>query len=436
MPIRWSRRSRSATAPYIKAVRFSIAPSGPRHPAGDRRCSSAFRSPIRKFGKGVEFFPNVEPDNAVVLVHARGNLSLTEKDRLVREVEQRMLPMKELETVYARAGDMGRGSNDVTEDVIGQIQFSFVDWKLRRPAGEIMADIRKRTADIPGIRVEVQKPNSGPPTGKPIQIQLSSDYPDALTEAAKKVTAELAKRPEIRDLDSGLPMPGIDWRIEVDKAEAAKYGIGVGAIGQAVQLVTNGLKITDYRPSDTDKPVDIILRFPEDRRTLSEIDNLRIETPDGSVPIGNFIKRVPARQRRHHQPRRRIAGRQCDGEPGRRRQRGGGPAGDHQGTAQGRLQGLVNWKLKGSDEEQAKAQAFLVKAFGAALFLIFAVLLAVFNKFSSVLLILSAIILSTIGVFLGAHDHAADLRHRDVGHRHHRAGGRGDEQQHRADRHL
>ena len=46
-------------------------------------------------------------------------------------------------------------------------------------------------------------------------------------------------------------MPGIDWRLEIDKAEAAKYGIGVGAVGPAVQLVTNGLKITDYRPPDT-----------------------------------------------------------------------------------------------------------------------------------------------------------------------------------------
>ena len=106
----------------------------------------------------------------------------------------------------------------------------------------------------------------------------------------------LAKRPEIRDLDNGLPMPGIDWRLEIDKAEAAKYGVGVGEVGLAVQLITNGVKITDYRPSNTDKPVDIILRFPEERRTLSEIDSLRIETPNGSVPIGNFIKRTPSRK--------------------------------------------------------------------------------------------------------------------------------------------
>ena len=134
----------------------------------------------------------------------------------------------------------------------------------------------------------------GPPTGKPVQIQLTSDIPEALRAAAIKVADRLAQRPEIRDLDNGLPMPGIDWRLEIDKAEASKYGIGVGGVGAAVRLVTTGLKITDYRPPTSDKPVDIIVRVPEDRRTLTQIDDLLVQTPAGGVPIGNFIQRVPA----------------------------------------------------------------------------------------------------------------------------------------------
>ena len=115
--------------------------------------------------------------------------------------------MTELSTVYARSGDDGPGlDQDVTEDVIGQIQFEFVDWQERRPATVIMNDIRDRTADIPGIKVEVTAPQGGPPTGKPIQVQLSSDYPDALRAAALEVAGGLAKRPEIRDLDNGLPI--------------------------------------------------------------------------------------------------------------------------------------------------------------------------------------------------------------------------------------
>ncbi|MFO1183241.1 MAG: efflux RND transporter permease subunit [Bauldia sp.] len=372
-----------------------------------------------KLGKGVEFFPNVEPDTGAVLIHARGNLSLAEKDALVRSVEGRLLAFTtadnaehrpELETVYARSGSSNPGggglSQGATEDVIGQIRFSFVDWKVRRPAKKIMDAIRAETADLPGINVEVIASEAGPPTGKPIQIQLSSDYPEALTAAAKKVTAALAAAPEVRDLDSGLPLPGIDWKLDIDKSEAARYGISVGAVGLAVQLVTNGVKITDYRPPSSDKAVDIILRYPEDRRTLADIDSLRIETALGSVPIGNFIKRVPVER---VGVINRVAGTRVDNITANLADKIDGKAVNVsavQETIKAQLAkadfgGLVTWKLKGSDQEQAEASAFLGKAFGAALFLIFAVLLLQFNRFSSVGLILFAVILSTIGVLLG-----------------------------------
>jgi multidrug efflux pump len=354
-----------------------------------------------RVGSPVEFFPNVEPDAGVVLVHARGNISLAEKDRLVRSVETRLLDMKELSTVYARLGDMSQGSNDITEDVIGQIQFEFVDWQKRRKASVIMNEIRTDTADIPGIRVEVTAPQAGPPTGKPIQIQLSSEYPEALSAAARSVAAEIAKYPQVRDLDNGLPMPGIDWRLEIDKAEAAKYGIGVGSVGSMVQLVTNGMKVTDYRPQTSDKPVDIIVRVPEDRRTLNQIDDLQIQTPAGSVPIGNFITRVPAERvglinRVDAKRVVTVTANVVAGVPTSVVQQ---QITDQMSKTD--FKGLVTWKLKGEDEERDQAGSFLGKAFGAAIFLIFAVLLAQFNKLSSVAIVLSAIMLSTIGVFIG-----------------------------------
>src|SRR5262249_55915772 len=164
---------------YMKAVRLAI-----RHPWLTILLAVVLLIGVpgvySRVGSPVEFFPNVEPDAGVVLIHARGNLSLAEKDRLVRTVEAKVLDMPELGTVYARSGDMGQGSEDITEDVIGQIQFEFVDWQKRRPASKIMDEIRTKTADIPGIKVEVTAPRAGPPPVQPIQIQLSSDYPDAL----------------------------------------------------------------------------------------------------------------------------------------------------------------------------------------------------------------------------------------------------------------
>jgi multidrug efflux pump len=249
--------------------------------------------------------------------------------------------------------------------------------------------------------VEVTAPRAGPPTGKPIQVQLSAINPDQLPAAAKKVAAILATRSDIRDLDDGQPLPGIDWKIEVDKAEAAKYGAGVGIVGTAVQLVTNGVKITEYRPSDSDKAVDIIVRFPQDRRSLDQIDDLRVQTTSGSVPIGNFVSRSPS-------PRvgyiNRIAASRvmtvssnvAEGVPSAKVQQE-----IARELAQTDLGPGLTWKLKGEDEERAKASAFLLKAFATAMFLIFAILLAQFNKLTSVMLVLTAIVLSTIGVLLG-----------------------------------
>ncbi|WP_349370309.1 efflux RND transporter permease subunit [Salinarimonas sp.] len=354
-----------------------------------------------RYGNGVEFFPEVEPEFALVQVRARGNMSIAEKDGLVRTVEQRLLGMEELETVYARVGGGDRGSQEVTEDTIGTIQFELVDWRERRSASEIMADIRLRTADIPGALIEVTKPPAGPPTGKPVTIEIGALDPDALYPAAERVAEMLRAVPDVRDVDDGLPLPGVDWTLEVDKAEAARYGANAITVGNMVQLVTNGLKVTEYRPSNTDTSVDILVRFPPDRRDLNQLDELRVETPAGSVPIANFVTREPA-------PRvgliNRVDGRRVVTVTANVAE--GVQSAAVQQAVMGELAAMdlgpgITWRMKGEDEEREKAGAFLTQAFGAALFLIFAILLAQFNKFSSVLITLSAVVMSTIGVLIG-----------------------------------
>jgi multidrug efflux pump len=398
-PIPHDERAKDS-GPYMRTVRLAL-----RRPGLTLTLAALLLVVVQvaygKFGRGVEFFPKVEPDYGQVIIHARGNLALEEKNRVVGEVEQRVLAFSGLKTVYSRIGEQPRGMSELTEDTIGVIQFEFADWRTRLPAHTIMDAIREQTADIPGILVEVTAPRAGPPTGKPIQVQLSALDPDLLPAAANKVAAMLAVRPEIRDLDDGQPLPGIDWKIEVDKAEAAKYGAGVNTVGSAVQLVTNGLKATEYRPVDSDKSVDILVRFPSDRRSLDQIDDLRVQTQMGHVPIGNFVQRVAV-------PRvgyiKRVNGNRVMTVS----------ANVAEGVQTARLQEEITrdlakadlgpgviFKLKGEDEERAKASAFLLKAFGTAIFLIFAILLAQFNKLTSVGLVLTAVVLSTFGVLLG-----------------------------------
>jgi len=354
------------------------------------------------YGKGVEFFPNVEPDYGLLYVHARGNLSIDEKDALVKQAEDRILGWPGIKTVYTRSGKAGGGGNDVAADVIGVIQYEFVDWRERKDANAILADLRVAMTGIPGVDVEVSVPDAGPPTGKAIQVQLSAADPAGLNAVARTVADELKKMPDVIDIDNGLPPPGVDWELKVDRAAAARYGLSPAAVGAVVQLVTNGLKLSDYRPAGSDDAVDIVLRLPPDQRTISQLDQLRIETPEGPVPLSNFVTRTPApttgtlsridgartvtvqaniREGVQADPVRQVIAAEL-------------------AKADLESQG-IRWKMAGADEEQAAAGAFLGKAFGAALFLIFLVLLAQFNNFVSVGLIFSAVIMSTIGVFLG-----------------------------------
>ncbi|MDN5925933.1 MAG: efflux RND transporter permease subunit [Hyphomicrobiales bacterium] len=351
-------------------------------------------------GKGVEFFPNVEPDYGLLYVHARGNLSLAEKDAIVTKAEKRILGWPGIKTVYTRVGKATGSASDVAEDVIGVIQYEFIDWRERKPANDILADLRIAMKGIPGAEVEVQVPQAGPPTGKAIQVRLSAQDPAGLDDQAKKVAAMLATIPDVVDVDNGLSPPGIDWEINVDRGKAAQYGVSPATVGSAVQLVTDGLKLSEYRPADADDSVDIRLRLPENRRTLAALDELRIQTAEGSVPISNFVTREPVR-------RIGILNR-IDGQRTvivQANVREGVQVADVQQKVTQNLSkmdlGNTHWKLAGSDEERDKASAFLSKAFGAAMFLIFIVLLAQFNNFTSVWLVLSAVVMSTIGVFLG-----------------------------------
>src|SRR5262249_57649394 len=129
-----------------------------------------------------------------------GNVWLEEKERAMAEVEKRVLAFEGLKTVYARIGEQPRGMGELSEDTIGVIQFEFADWRARPPAHVIMDAIRDKTADIPGILVEVTAPRAGPPTGKPIQVQIGALDPTVLPAAANKVAAILAARSDVRDL--------------------------------------------------------------------------------------------------------------------------------------------------------------------------------------------------------------------------------------------
>ena len=355
-------------------------------------------------GKGVEFFPRVEPERAAVQIHARGNLSVSEKASLVGEVEHRILELQaergEFDSVYSLSGNPDQ-REDVAEDVIGTISVEFTDWDQRRPADVILADIISKSGDLAGILVETRKEESGPPVGKPVQVQLSSRNPDLLESEVAKVRAFIDTLVGLKDVEDSRPVPGIEWEINVDRAEAAKFGADVTMVGNVVKFVTNGMKITDYRPDDSDEEIDIVARYPYKDRTINQLDEIRLQTPEGLVPISNFVERVakPRTGQLSRVDAVRVMTVRADVLPGVladnmvRQIRAWLPAAG--------LDPRVEVEFRGEDEEQKAAQAFLQKAFSVALFLMAIILVTQFNSFYSAFLILSAVIMSTVGVMLG-----------------------------------
>jgi multidrug efflux pump len=352
-----------------------------------------------QFGKGIEFFPNVEPQNAVIEVRARDDLSVQERDALVREVESRILDMKEFRTIYARSGTSFRA--EVPEDTVGIIQLEFVDWDKRRPASQILDEVRRRTADLAGVVLEVQKQKGGPPIGKPIQLELSSRDPELLPAAVQQVRKGLDQIGGFVDVVDSRPIPGIEWQVNVDRAEASRFGADITTVGNAIQLVTNGIKVGEYRPDDTDEELDIRVRYPLSDRSIDQMDRLRVPTHEGLIPISNFVSRTAA-------PRVGTINR----SDARRVMTVGADVPEgvlvddkvqqiRAWMKQGKLDPRVHVTFKGEDKEQREAREFLSKAFGAALFVMAIILVTQFNSFYQALLILSAVIFSTVGVLLG-----------------------------------
>ncbi len=350
-------------------------------------------------GKGIEFFPDVEPENAIVEIRARGDLSVVERDQLVREVESRVLDMAEFTTIYARSGTQFQ--DDLPEDVIGLLQLELTDWQQRRPAKEILAEVRQRVADLAGIVIETRKEEAGPSEGKPVQVQLSSRRPELLPDAIAQVREGMRSLGGFVDVTDSRPIPGIEWQIQVDRAEAGRYGADIATVGNAIQLVTTGIKVGEYRPNDSDDEVDIRVRFPVTNRSIEDIDRLRVPSTNGTIPVDNFVKRVakPRVGTLERSSSQRVLRVQADVAEGL--------------LLDAKVQELRRWisnadldprvevTFKGEDEDQREAQAFLTKAFGIALFLMAIILVTQFNSFYQALLILSAVGFSTIGVLLG-----------------------------------
>ena len=374
-----------------------------------------------KIGSGIEFFPEVEPELAKIVVYARGNLSAKEKRDYVSRVENIILKIQsknnEFKNIYALSGNISDQS-EASEDFIGSISLEYNDWDKRRKSKVILNEILNKTKTIKGIKVESREQEGGPPTGKPINIKLTSPNKSLLLSESYRLKEFIDSYPELINIEDNFPAPGIEWEINVNRKQAAKFGANISTIGNVIKLATNGIKLGEYRPDDSNDSIPMYLRYPSEGRTLDIIQNLRVNTAVGLVPIANFVEiiannktgnivRVNSKNAINIQADLEV-GVYADAKvkemeyvlginnfpPSFR----GKPI---ENLKKFNLDPRIKVQLIGENQDQKEAQDFLSKAFAVALFMMLMILLLQFNSFYSGFLILFSVVMSTTGVFIG-----------------------------------
>ena len=357
--------------------------------------------------KPVEFFTDAVGDQIYILARSRGNNTPQSDLAIAMDIEGRIAHIDGIQSVYTVTGAASTGSsfgglNNVPSDTIAKIYTELEAFEDRRSSREIIGDLRKAVSDMPGILTEVVAVSNGPPIGKDIEIQVTSDDHELLRQAALRVKAKFESMEGLFEIEDSLPLPGVEWELKVNQAEAGRLGLDVAKIGAAVQLVTEGALVTQYRPSDSDEEVDIRIRYPKSTRDIRELQNLRIQTPQGSLPLSSvatitaktkldkierrdqsLVYQVKANVREDFTINQQVTeAKEWLSQPDIL------PAG-------------VDYKFLGQDEENAAAGEFFKAAGIAILFMMAIILLLQFNSFYHVFLTLTAVILSIFGVLLG-----------------------------------
>ena len=364
------------------------------------------------FNAGARF--SVEGDTNQMTVHiiARGNLSPSQKLGIALDVEDIVRTVNGIKTTSTLIGgesaeQMIMSDSESRSDEIAMMMIELKPVHERRHADILRQEILEKTSILPGVIVESYKVERKPESGKDIQIELTSSNNLQLTKVTESISNKLKSMSGIMEVDDTRSLPGIEWIINVDRELAGKYGVDVSIIGSIIQLVTNGILVDKYRPDDSEDEVDIRVRFPRDYRQLEQFDQLRIPTPDGAIPLSNFVKREPQQKvtsiERSNGARilKIRANTMIDPISGKKILPFDKNVEIGNWINEQNFSKDVEIKFAGTNEDGEESAAFLGKAMIGALFLMFIILLTQFNSFYQAAITLSTVVLSTVGALTG-----------------------------------
>lgn len=389
----------------------------------------------------VEFFPDIEPKNIYVNFDMPEGADLEYSDRIARQAEialcmgpdyglaspdaepleyyekkgkdklhtlhtgekvANITDMSNVKDVYSRVVSVGGGSAIFDQNSPNHLGIQFYEMEERiEPSSLTMDEIRERVVGIPGTQVTIAKQEEGPPTGAPINIEISGDNLDVMGQIAQTVRSELEKINYVQDIRDDYLAGSPTVKLRIDRQKAAMMGLSTNTVGFALKVAFKGLKVSTFREGDDD--YDITIQLPEeDRKRTDILRELLIPTEHGLVPLSTIawfevtgglgqINRID--HKRIITIKAEVDAKNASSTVIR--------AEAEKKLAEFDIPPGYQIRFTGEQDEQAKSQAFLMKAFVAAIFLIVLILVTLFNSVSQPIIIMTSVVLALGGVFLG-----------------------------------
>lgn len=360
----------------------------------------------------LEFTPTVEPPQANIDIECPEGTNLATSDLFVKQVEDVLMPYLErgeLEHIIANVGSQGAsltGQRRSNTTHLSRVTMDFPKLaECKVMPSEIVEKVRGQLEGITGATVRIEQMEMGPPTGPPVNIEISGDNFETLAALAKEIRNEIKDVPGLVDLRDDYNRGKPEVRVIVDRQQAWKTGLNTAFIGITVQAAIEGRKAGDYREGDEE--YDVVVRFPAVfREDLSNIGSMNLINLRGeAVPFSTVAKIEQGAGlgsvKRIDRKRTVTVSAEVEGDKS-------SPevlSGVQQKLASFSLPPGYSISYTGENEDSEETEAFLGRAFVAALLLIALVLVAQFNSVLQPIIIMTSVILSLGGVFLGLYIH-------------------------------
>ena len=357
-----------------------------------------------RWGEGTELFPDTEPRNAQIRVKFPQGTSLDRTDALLRHIEKILPKYEDVEFYLSAAGSGGAGfatGGGVAGTHIGNIHVEFLDKEHRKGnTTELVARIRRDIGSIPGVEIQVEKEEEGPPTGAPVSIEVSGEDFDVLADLSAQVIRRIETIPGLVDLQDDLEGALPELQFHVDRCRAALLGLDTDTVGLFLRTSIYGLESSKLRAEEDE--FDITLRLPENQRdSFDLLDQVFIPTSGGStVPLSSVgrVEYTGGRGSINRKDRKRVITISGNDE-----ERGVDAIVKDVKERVKTLQLPRGYALDyaGDTEEMRESFEFLFQSFLVALALIVVILVLQFNSVFLPLVIILSIVLSLIGVMWG-----------------------------------